>query len=164
MRLRVRGFTLVEMMVVVAIGAVLSSIAVVTLRDTLNAKREVGAARSVAQLVKRARLIAVDTHSIVEVQATVATSTVTLLACKSAYGANACAGALTMTPVPQGELVLNQGDLRGVKLTTVPATSLTFSAAGFPTVPGTYTYVVDQNEKAGTQSVVVTASGEIRVQ
>lgn len=159
-----RGVTLIEMMVVIAISGLLSTLAVVTLRDTLVAKREMAAARSISALIKRARVDAIARHRRVRIDADISAHSVNISSCKSIYGGQGCATGESLTSSTFAPLRLNDGALMGVKLTSVPATALVFDAAGFPEVPGTYTYGVDQVERPGSLTVVVTTAGEIRVQ
>lgn len=162
---RARGFTLIEMMIVVAIAGIMTTLSVVLLRDTLLMRRELTAARSVAALVKRARIDAIGRHERVQVNADTAAHTITLMACRSKFGADGlCVTAESLAIVPMGTIKLNDGAFAGVRLTSAPAPALVFGAAGFPEITTTYTFVVDQPERPGAFTVTVTAAGEVRVQ
>lgn len=162
---RARAFTLIEMMIVLGIAGVMTLLSVVLLRDTLLMRRELTAARSLAALVKRARIDAIGRHQRVQVATDIGANTVTLMGCRSKYGVEgACVTGATLTAVPMGRITLNDGAFAGVKLTSAPGTPLVFSASGFPEVTGTYTYIVDQPERPGTFTVTVSAAGEVRVQ
>jgi prepilin-type N-terminal cleavage/methylation domain-containing protein len=164
MRSRAHGFTLLEMMLTIGIAGVLTTLAVTTLRDTLSLKREAGAARQVAGLLKRARTIALSTHSRVRVDADTATGIVTLSSCKSTFGSSTCANGAPFTAVPSSTVQLNHDELIGVNLTAAPGSALTLAATGFPEVTGTYTYVVDEAGRPGSFSIVVSTAGEVTVQ
>jgi prepilin-type N-terminal cleavage/methylation domain-containing protein len=159
-----KAFTLLELLLTIAIASVLTGLAVSTLHDTLSLKREAGAARTVASLLKRGRALAVATHSRVQVATSTASSSLTLNACKSMYGTSACVTSTSLTPVASGSVTLNRGDFIGVQLTSAPASALVFNASGFAEVSGTYTYVVDEAGRPGSFNVVVSTAGEVSVQ
>jgi prepilin-type N-terminal cleavage/methylation domain-containing protein len=163
--IRRRAFSLLEMMVVVAIAGIMTAIAVGSLRGALENKKEVGAARSVAALISRARLLAIDTHSRVRVDADTATNALRLSSCPAVYGATlVCATGTNFGTMAQTDVLLNHGAFLGVRLTSAPTTPLIFDAKGLPEAIATYTYVVDHPGQPQAVQVVVSTAGEIRVQ
>lgn len=164
--MRRRGaFSLVEVMVVVAIIGVMSAVAVFTINQTMQSSRERGAARGVSALIKRARALAVQDHAMVSV-VTTATS-IRLQACPARYGTNLCVGLQPKVDVHNADLRLGSGtDSGGVALTGAPGTPLEFGTNGFPTAPGSapFSYTLDHPQTPGVARVVVTAGGDVRVQ
>lgn len=164
---RPRAFTLLEVAVVVAIAGIMATLAVGSLRNVLSTSKESGAARSVAALIKRARVLAISNHNRVAVVVSTTPNTIKLQSCRAAYGGTAaCATTLSLTDVSRASLTFKQGDMKGVVLTgPTEGVALVFDAGGFPeNTNTTYTYVLDHTERAGTRKVVVTAAGEVRVQ
>lgn len=169
-RCRRRGFSLVEMMLVVAIFGVMTAIAISNMRDVIAANIGNGAARSIAAFVKRARVLAATTHS--RVRVTLSGTTLTLESCKSRYGSNACVGTTTFQPVVvSGTLVVGRGETRGASVqlsstpfpTITPLAAVTFDSGGF--VEGTTEayFVVSHTDRPVKRTVRVTAAGEVKL-
>ncbi len=165
-----RAFTLVEVMIVVAIAGIMAALSVVSLLDVVNTNIENGSARSLAAVIKRGRVQAISNHARVSV--TVAGNVVQLKTCRAVYGGNGtCANnsagtAETLTNLAQGSFNFGSTDTKGVTVTgPSEGIPLIFDAAGFPeTSTTTYTYLVDHPKRPGNRTVVVTAAGEVRVQ
>jgi prepilin-type N-terminal cleavage/methylation domain-containing protein len=159
-RRRIPAFSLVEIMVVVAIIGVMTGLAVATLRDVVLSGREAGGAQSIANALRRARGLAVSTHSRVKV--VTSGNGIQTLSCASKFGAVGCVGSTDFVALPQGSTTLSDADLVGVTL--AGPGDLVFAPSGFPESAGPFTWVVDHAQRPGDKRVVVTAGGEIRVQ
>jgi prepilin-type N-terminal cleavage/methylation domain-containing protein len=161
-----RAFSLVEVMVVVAIAGILAAMSVATLRAVAMASREIGAARGVGALIKRGRALAIQDHRLVRINTT-EPDRVFLESCPSQYGIALCAIGYTLQPVLRAEVVTRQGqgDAAGVVVTTTGPGELIFSATGLPTVTaGPWQLTFDHPETPGSRAVFVTAVGEVRVE
>jgi prepilin-type N-terminal cleavage/methylation domain-containing protein len=156
-----RAFTLLELMLVVAIAGVMSALAVFTINQVSQSSRERGAARGVSALIKRARSLSMQEHRLVAVVATAAS--VKLQTCSARYGAPTCVGATTLADLSGAVVRLGGQDALGVSLTP-PATQLVFGPNGFPLSAATWTYVLNHPDTPGSATVFVTAGGDVRVQ
>jgi Tfp pilus assembly protein FimT len=152
------------MMLVIAIFAIMSGIAVSNLREVLISNVENGSARTVGSLLKRARIHAVSTHSRVAV--VLSSNTMKLQTCRAVYGGAAtCATGDSLTDLTGGSYTFGKGDFKGVNVTgPAEGTALVFGPSGFPETTGTYTFTVDHPERPGNRKVIVTTAGEVRVQ
>ena len=136
--------------------------AAATLREVALTNRETGGAQTLASALRRARAMAINTHSRVRIDTTA--SGLALSSCASRYGATACAGTSTFATLSlAGTDLAAIADFRGLQV-TAPATTLIFGPTGFPETVGTYTWIVDHRELPGNKQIVVTGGGEIRVQ
>lgn len=159
-----RGFTLVETMAVVAIAGVLTSLAVTGLTNTLAATAETRSARTVAQLMKRARSTAVARHRRVALRANATTHRLEIVSCPQRFGEAAC---VTGAPyVVEPGSVSFATDFHGVKV-DVPAADVdgnvaVWNADGFPTAAAVFRF--DQPATPGTQEVLVSVGGDVRTQ
>jgi prepilin-type N-terminal cleavage/methylation domain-containing protein len=158
---RRRGFTALEVTVVLAIIGLLSSLAVASLREMMLVRQGAGAAQALASALGRARALAVHTHSRVRVDALPAG--LSLTSCPARFGSPECATTTTFTAVAQGTTDLGQrSEFVGIRV-TAPVTTLIFDAAGFPETAATYVWTVEHRRSPVRRDVVVNGGGEIRV-
>jgi prepilin-type N-terminal cleavage/methylation domain-containing protein len=161
-----RGFTLIELMLVVVITGIMSGLAVFTLTATANSSRERGAARGVSALIKRARTTAMQQHRIVRVEPVLqggVTVGLKLQSCAAQFGTNLCAGAALQADVVNAVILVGrQDESRGVTLTAPPG--LEFNVVGMVVGGGTYDFVIDHPGTVGATTVRVSAGGDVRVQ
>lgn len=164
-----RAFTLIEVMLVVAIVGIMSIVGVAGMRSAIAGTRELGSARGLAGLAKRARATAAQTHQIVTLEILSADTEARLVACAARFGEARCAD--TPVEVPSSRVRFS-GEYLGVTLTAKPTAPLSFDAAGFPCtftsgvcgpLSTTAIYTVDHPERPGSTNVNVTVAGEIRV-
>jgi prepilin-type N-terminal cleavage/methylation domain-containing protein len=157
-----RGFSLVELAVTVTLAGILSSLAVATLWDVAQKNRVTGGAQALAGALRRARALAMGSHSRVRIETSAAG--ITWSSCPSRYGAPACVINATWTKEssatsPFGPL----GDFAGVEIAS-PVTTLVFGPSGFPETAGIYTWSLHHRQPQAMKFVIVTAGGEVRVQ
>jgi Tfp pilus assembly protein FimT len=153
---------LLEIAVTLAIIGIVSSLTVATLREVVLANRERGGAQVLANALRRARAVAINTHSRVRIDTTA--TGVALSSCASRYGATACAGSSSFTALTlDGTNLGTNNEFVGLSVTP-PSSTLIFSPAGFPETVATYTWTVDHPQLPGSRQIVVTGGGEVRVQ
>lgn len=157
-----RGFSLIELMVTVAIFGVLVAIAANSLNGTVgNLKRE-NAAQAIAGFLARARIEAVKGHARVQLDTSTA-NTLAVSKCPARYGGSSCVTGESLTPVPTMLLKLRGDATEGITVTP-PATALTFNARGFPETASTYAFQIRHSvNPTKVRTVTVTAAGEVRI-
>lgn len=151
------GFTLVELLITIAIAAVLMAIGVPSLTSFLADQAAAGNADEFAAAVRYSRTEAMKRGRAV----TMCAST------DPAANAPACNAADWMTgwaiTVP-GTVLRVQNALRAMDSTTAAATTLTFAANGLVTGgPGTYTFVPVGGDRSKQRVVRVESTGRVRV-
>ncbi|MDP2346051.1 MAG: GspH/FimT family pseudopilin [Deltaproteobacteria bacterium] len=164
-----RATTLLEVMVVVAIGGILASMAVGNFQPVLANVKFHGTVRGVESLLRRARVEAIATRSRVQVSATA--SGLSLQKCRARFGSAGCAndagGAVLPLTDIRGALVTFTGggnEAAGIVLTP-PASALVFGPDGLPEGSATSrSYVLSNPSANAVGAVVVTAAGDVRVQ
>jgi prepilin-type N-terminal cleavage/methylation domain-containing protein len=164
-----RATTLLEVMVVVAIGGILATMAIGNFQPVLANVKFHGTVRGVESLLRRARVEAIATRSRVQVSATA--SGLSLQKCRARFGSSGCAN-------DAGGVVLGLTDIRGALITfagggneaagislTPPASTLVFGADGLPEGSATSrSYTLSNPGANAVGVVVVTAAGDVRVQ
>jgi prepilin-type N-terminal cleavage/methylation domain-containing protein len=161
------AFTLLELMIVIAIAGVLSAITVVGLRETMAATVKDRAARSVAQLMKRARSHAVVAHQRVAIRADTANHTLELFACDQRYGEKACVGASAVfAAVPTSRLNFAdtfQGVMVDFPSADVAGNLILFNADGFPAISASQLWRFGHPANLGAREITLTITGDVRL-
>jgi type IV fimbrial biogenesis protein FimT len=166
-RRRHRGFNLAELMITLAMFGVMTGIAVSSLRQLVTKDVESGSARTVASLLKRARIQAVSAHArVVVVLTTTPTNTMSLSSCRAVYGGRplCVTEEPTPTPVVGGSYTFGRGDFRGVKVTGPASGTVVFATDGSLEGQVPVAFTVDHSQIAGVRTVTVSAAGDVRVQ
>jgi Tfp pilus assembly protein FimT len=142
---------------------VMTSVAVSSLRQIVTKDVESGSARTVASLLKRARIHAVSAHARVQVGLTATPNAMALSSCRAVYGGRpACVTGEVLTPMPGAAYTFGRGDFRGVRVTG-PATPVVFSTDGSLEGLEAVTFTVDHPDYPGSRIVDVSAAGDVRV-
>jgi Tfp pilus assembly protein FimT len=154
-------------MATLAIFGVMTGIAVSSLRGVVTKDVESGSARTVASLLKRARILAVSAHARVVVTLTTGTTnTMSLSSCRAVYGGRPFC--VTEEPTPKavvgGAYAFGRGDFKGVTVTGPTTGTVVFSTDGSLEGQTAVTYVVDHPQHPGSRRVTVSAAGDVRVQ
>ena len=161
-----RAFTLLEMMVVVAIMGVMASLAQSSYRETAVNLKLSTAVNGTASLIQRARAVAVTTRSRVEVS-TATAGFIQLNSCRARFGAVGCTGASVLSnankPVQGAYVRIGSGDTAGVTLAGAPGTPLIFGPDGLPETTTTYLYQFSHPDTSVVRKVTVSAAGEVSV-
>jgi Tfp pilus assembly protein FimT len=155
-----------EMMITLAIFGVMTTVAVTSLRQIVTKDIESGTARTVASLLKRARIQAVSAHARVQVTVTTTPNTMSLSSCRAVYGGRplCVTEEPTMTAVPSGSYTFGRGDFRGVTVTGPASGTVIFATDGSLEGQTSVSYIVDAPQLTGSRSVTVSAAGDVRVQ
>jgi Tfp pilus assembly protein FimT len=154
---------MIELMTSLAMFGVMTGIAVSSLRGVLVRDAENGSARTVAALLKRARMHAVSTHARVQVTLTTAPTSISLSSCRAVYGGRPqCVTGASFTAIPGGSYTFGRGEFVGVAVTG-PNTPVVFGSDGALESPTAVVYQVDQRETPGVRFVDVSIAGDVRV-
>ncbi len=156
-----RAFTLIELMIVVAIVGIGATLGLASLSPIAADVRLHGAARGTAALIRGARVHALTHHARVRVM--VSGTTISLEACPAKFGSpNACARNTNFVTLPNQSVVLSSADARSVTLSSSPFNAVVFGASGLPEGAAALAEYVFSNSNR-TRKVQVTPGGEVRV-
>jgi len=162
-RARRSGFSLLELLLTLGMFGMMTSVAVTSLRQIVTKDVESGSARTVASLLKRARIQAVSAHARVLVTVTATPNTMALSSCRAVYGGRPlCVNEETLTPMVGGSYTFGRGDFKGVSV-TAPPTTVVFSTDGSLESQTSVSYRVDHPQQPGVRTVEVSAAGDVRV-
>jgi type II secretion system protein H len=155
-----RAFTLLELMVVIAIVGILSTAAVASMGNVSTNIRLHGSARGLAALLRSARTHALAQHARVRVH--VVGGLIQLQACPARYGQSGCAGGVAFADLTNRTMRFGVEDARSVALTAVPENEVIFAPTG--TIEAASALQIYKLLAAGTLAEVhVTTAGEVRV-
>ena len=154
-----------EMMITLCIFGVMTTVAVSSLRQIVTKDIESGTARTVASLLKRARIQAVSAHARVQVSLSASPNTMSLSSCRAVYGGRplCVTEEPTLTPIAGGSYTFGRGDFRGVTVTGPASGTVIFSTDGSLEGQTAVSYTVDAPQLAGVRTVTVSAAGDVRV-
>jgi prepilin-type N-terminal cleavage/methylation domain-containing protein len=147
-----RGFTLVEMLVLVGIIAILSIVAAPTFLSYIQSSTLQAGARELASTINRGRQLAISRNTTVCVQLIGTDITMRTALCST--------GPLYTGPGTDGNGVIRLTN--GMRVSFAGGTSVVFNNLGAATTVNTFT--VTNPVTNGTRSVVVSASGQVSVQ
>ena len=172
-RLRFRGTTLLELMVVIAMIGVFAGLAVANLQGLVASTRLGGAVHATAALLRSARSEAIARRAVVLVQ--VSGGVVSLRLCRARFGQQRCTSEVSsvaaMTEL--GRKVSVAEVASGAVIAGVPAKAFAFGPEGLPTgidpiggtaAVDTLTLTFSHPETPQQRTVAVTSAGEVSVQ
>ncbi|HSD32071.1 MAG TPA: GspH/FimT family pseudopilin [Gemmatimonadales bacterium] len=145
-----RGFTLVELMVVMAIGGVLAILGAPTLVTYVRTSALQAGARELATVINLGRQLAITQNTAVCVE--VSGGIIRLRK-------GGCGGTIWTGPGTDGTGVIKISESSGLRIST--AANVVFTALGAASPAGTFT--VTHPVDGGTRTVVVAATGRVSV-
>ena len=153
-----RGFTMIELMVAIAIISILAAVAVPNFEAWLSGHRLSSSARDIYSLYQLARLRAVKEKSDVLVSINDATGEY------SAFADNGNGGGITNNGVQDGtEPTIKFGTLeKGVSIVGVSAPQIRFTSRGFPRAPFGTTVTIKNIENVQKQ-IILSQNGHVRI-
>ena len=146
-----RGFTLVELMVILAIAGVLATLAAPTLSSYARAAALQAAARQLATSINLGRQIAISRNTTVCVEVASATNIRLRI--------GGCSGAVWTGPGTDGAGAIRISDSSALRISTTA--NVVFTNLGSASPAGTYLLTNPVNN--GTRTVVVAATGRVSV-
>jgi len=146
-----RGFTLAELMIVLAIGGVLATLVTPTLSSYARTAALQAAARELATSINLGRQLAISRNTTVCVEAASLTSI--------RLRVGGCGGAIWTGPGTDGSGAIKISDSSALQINT-PA-NVVFTSLGAASPAGTYT--LTSLAIGGTRTVVVAATGRVSV-
>ena len=154
-------------MVVIAIAGIMTSLTVAGLRETMAATAKDRAARSVAQIMKRARSYAIVSHKRVAIRADATNHTLELFACDQRYGEKLCVGATPVfTAVPTTRLKFAdtfQGVKGDIPTADADGNVVLFNADGFPAIGASQVWRFGHDATPGSRELTLTIGGDVRL-
>jgi type II secretion system protein H len=145
-----RGFTLVELMVVMTIGGVLAALAAPTLMSYLRTSALQAGARELATVINLGRQIAITQNTAVCVE---------VIGGSIRLRNGGCGGTIWTGPGTDGTGSIKISESSGLRIST--AANIVFTALGAASPAGTFT--VTHPADGGTRTVVVAATGRVSV-
>jgi type IV fimbrial biogenesis protein FimT len=157
--LKIKGFTLMELMITIGVLAVIISLAVPSFKETIERRHLEGAASSIHLGLQRAKSEAVKQNRNVAFDFSSDSPSSWCFGVVDTAGALCdCTDATPSCTVNTQAVVVDGSEFDNVTLTS--ASDVTFDGVvGLPTVGTTYTYTVELNGK--TRTVTVNAAGLI---
>jgi type II secretion system protein H len=154
--MRERGFTLTELMVVVAIMGSLTAVATPSLARWLTSIRMESATREIASTLQLARVKAITQNTSMRINFDTAANTYQIQQIASA-NLTPCSA----NPTPWNNIETAKKLPTGVKLAQVTGNPVTFQSGRGSTCPGTNSTIFLENTQGKTNDVVVAQTGRV---